>query len=163
MGKSTRKKLFLDKSRIRNFTTNTMQMAHLKSFTFGYFLHDDIVETYFGINSISQSKDFIGTTIPQKNLYMRYFDATSRSNASFYTGLVRQWTVLQPIQSKRTSFLESRTEHLIPPKFYHDGASYGLLQHLRYLGKIQGSNTISELGRVFYVHKSDATTYSFRQ
>ena len=163
MGKSTRKKLFLDKSRIRNFTTNTMQMAHLKSFTFGYFLHDDIVETYFGINSISQSKDFIGTTIPQKNLYMRYFDATSRSNASFYTGLVQQWTVLQPIQSKRTSFFESRTEHIIVPKFYHDGASYGFLQHLRYLGKIQGSDTISELGRVFYVHKSDATTYSFRQ
>ena len=42
MGKSARKKLFLDKSRIWNFTTNTRQRAHLKSYTFGYFFHDDI-------------------------------------------------------------------------------------------------------------------------
>ena len=45
---------------------------------------------------------------------MKYFDATSRSNT----------TVLQPIESKRTSFFESRTERMIVPKFYHDGTSY---------------------------------------
>ena len=84
MGKSTRKKLFLDELKIWNFTTKTMQRAHLKSCTFGYFLYDDIIETYFGVNSINQSNDITGTTIPQKNLYMRYFDATSRSNASFF-------------------------------------------------------------------------------
>ena len=83
MGKSTRKKLFLGESKIWNFTTNTMQRAHLKWYTFEYFSHDDIVETYFGINSINQSKDLTGTAIPQKNLYMRYFDAISRSNASY--------------------------------------------------------------------------------
>ena len=116
MGKSARKKLFLDESRIWNFTTNTRQRGHLKSYTFGYFFHDDIVETYFGINSINQSKDFTGTIIPQKDLYMRYFDATSKSNASFYAGLVLQWTALQPILSKQTSFFESRTEHIIIPK-----------------------------------------------
>ena len=116
MGKSARKKLFLDESRIWNFTTNTRQRAHLKSYTFGYFFHDHIVETYFGINSINQSKDFTGTIIPQKDLYMRYFDATSKSNASFYAGLVLQWTALQPILSKQTSFFESRTEHIIIPK-----------------------------------------------
>ena len=135
MGKSTRKKLFLDELKIWNFTTKTMQRAHLKSCTFGYFLYDDIIETYFGVNSINQSKDFTGTTIPQKNLYMRYFDATSRSNASLYTRLVQQWTVLQPIRSKRTSFFESRTEHIIVSKFYHDRTSYGFLQQLRYLVK----------------------------
>ena len=134
-----------------------MQRAHLVSYTFGYFLHNDIIKTYFGINSINQSKDFTGTTTPQKNLNIRYFDATSRSNASFYTGLVQQWNALQPIRSKGTSFFESRTEHIIVPKFYHDGASYGFLQHLRYLGKIQRSDTISELGSVFYVYKSDST------
>ena len=31
------------------------------------------------------------------------------------------------------------------------------LQHPRYLGKIQGSDTTPELGRVFYMHKSDST------
>ena len=36
----------------------------LTSFTFGYFLHDDIVETYFVINLMNQSKDFTDTTIP---------------------------------------------------------------------------------------------------
>ena len=40
--------------------------------------------------------------------------------------------------------------------------SYGFLEHLRYLGKIQGSDTISELKRVFYVYKSDSTrTHTF--
>ena len=93
---------------------------------------------------------------------MRYFDATSRNNASFYTGLVQQWTVLQLIRSKRISFFESRTKHIIVPKFYHDGASYGFLQHLRYLGEIQGSYTVSELGRAFYVYKSNSTrTHKF--
>ena len=94
-----------------------MQRVHLKSYTFACFLHDDVVETYFGINSINQSKDFTGTTTPQKNLNIRYFDATSRSNASFYTGLVQQWTALQPIRSKRTRFFESRTEHIIVPTY----------------------------------------------
>ena len=100
-----------------------MQRTHLVSYTFGYFLHNDMVKTYFGINSINQSKDFTGTTTSQKNLNIRYFDATSRSNASFYTGLVQQWNALQPIRSKGTSLFESRTEHIIVPKFYHDGAS----------------------------------------
>ena len=156
IGKSTSKKLFLDDSKISNFTTNTMQRAHLKLYIFGYFLHDDIVVTYFGVNSIKQSEDLASATIPQENLYMRYFDATSRSNASFYTGLVQQWTILLPILTKQTSVFESRTEHIIVPRFYHDGASYGFLQHLRYLGKIQVSDTISEIGRVFYMYKSDS-------
>ena len=43
-----------------------MPRAHRESYTFGYFLHDDTLETYFGINSINQLKDFTGTTIPQK-------------------------------------------------------------------------------------------------
>ena len=68
MEKSIRKKLFLDESRIWNFTTNIMQRPHLKSYTFGYILHNDIVQTCFAINSINQSNDFTGTTIPQKRL-----------------------------------------------------------------------------------------------
>ena len=130
--------------------------------TFGYFWHDDIIESYFGINATNQSKDFTGITIPQKNMYMKYLDLTSRGIQNFYTNLPARWTVLQPMWNKQTRFYESKVKYLFVPKFYHDRASHGFLQHLKYLGKIQESDTISELGRVFYVYKSDtARTHTF--
>ena len=61
-------------------------------------------------------------------MYMRYFDL--------------RWSVLQPVWNKQTRFYESRVEYIFVPKFYHDRASHGFL-HLRHLGKIQESSTIS--------------------
>ena len=73
-----------------------------------------------------------------------------------------RWTVLQPVWNKQTKFYESRVEYIFVPKFYHDRASQGFLQHLRYLGKIAESNTMSELGRVFYIYKSETErTHTF--
>ena len=57
--------------------------------------------------------------------------------------------------NKQTRFYESRVEYIFVPKFYHDRASQCFLQHLRYLSKIPESNSISELGRVFYIYKSE--------
>ena len=130
--------------------------------TFAYFWHDDIVESYFCINATNQSKDFTGITISQKNTYMRYFDLTSRGIQNFYTSLPAIWTVLQSLWNKQTRFYECRVEYLFVPKFYHDKASHGFLQQLRYSSKIQESNTISDLGRVFYIYKTDtARTHTF--
>ena len=76
-------------------------------------------------------------------MYMRYFDLTNRGIQNFYTSLPARWTVLQPVWNKqtrsyesKTRFYESKVEYLFVPKFYHDRASYGFLQHLKYLGKI---------------------------
>ena len=82
---------------------------------------------------------------------MRYFDLTSRGIQNFYTSSPARWTVLQLVWNKQTRFYE----YLFVPKFYHDRESHGFLQHLKYLGKIQENNTISELGGVFYVYKSE--------
>ena len=50
MGKGTRKKLFVDKSRIWNSDANTTDRRQLRSFMFGYFCYVDIAESHFGIN-----------------------------------------------------------------------------------------------------------------
>ena len=156
MGKTTRRKLFIDESRLYSYTAKTVDdRTNFRAATFGYFRHDDIIESYFSINAKNQSKDFTGITIPQKNMYMRYFNLTSRGIQNFYTSLLARWTVLQPVWNKQTRFYESKFEYLFVPKFYHDRASHGFLQHLKYLGKIQENNTISELGGVFYVYKSE--------
>ena len=59
-------------------------------------------------------------------------------------------------------FFESRTEYIFVARCYHDRASSGFLKYLRYIGKIQGNNTLSELGpecgRTLDVYKSDSTT-----
>ena len=163
MGKTARRKLFIDKSRLYNYTTQTADdRINFRAAAFGYFWHDDIMESYFSINATNQSKDFTGITIPQKTMYMRYFDLTSTGIQNFSTSLPARWAVLQPVWNKQTRFYKSRVEYLFVPKFYHYKASHGFLQYLRYLGKIQESNTISELGRVFYVYKSDtARTHTF--
>ena len=51
--KGTRKKVFVDESRIWNFAAfngNTIGRSKLRSFMFGYFWYDDIAESHFGIN-----------------------------------------------------------------------------------------------------------------
>ena len=50
MGRGTRKKLFVDESRIWNFSKNTTDQKQLRSFIFGYFWYNDIAESHFGIN-----------------------------------------------------------------------------------------------------------------
>ena len=56
--------------------------------------------------------------------------------------------------------MESRTMHMFVPKFYHDRAGCGFLKYLRYIDKIQGNNTVSEVGpecgRTLYMYKSDS-------
>ena len=70
--------MFIDQSRLYSYTTqSTDDRANFRAATFGYFWHDDILESYFGVNAKNQSKNFTGITIPQKNMYMRYFDLTS--------------------------------------------------------------------------------------
>ena len=82
-------------------------------------------------------------------MYISYFGLTSRGIQNFYTSSPARWIVLQPVWNEQTRFFESKIEHLFVPKFYHDRASLGFLQHLKYLGKIQENNAIFELGRVF--------------
>ena len=88
--------MFIDESRLYSYTTQTADnRTNFRAATFGYFWHDDIIEFYFSINATNQSKDFTGITIPQKNMYMRYFDLTSRGIPTFYTSLPVRWAVLQ--------------------------------------------------------------------
>ena len=155
MGKTTRRKLFIDESRLYIYTTQTAgDRTNFRAPTFGYFWHDDIIESYFSINTKKPIKRIY--------MYMRYFDLTSRGIQNFYTSLPARWTVLQPMWNKQTRFYESKAEYLFVPKFYHDRVSCGFLQHVKYLGKTQENNTISELGRVFYIYKSEtARTNTF--
>ena len=158
MGKGTRKKLFVDKSRIWNFATNTTDRKQLRSFMFGYFWY---AESHFGINQRNLVWALRDLTNLEKNWYIRYFDTRRRSQESLYTGWEKQRTVLKPLLFAQTNFYESRTEYMFVPKFYHDRANSGFLKYLRYIDKIQGNNTISELGpecgRTLYVYKSDST------
>ena len=105
MGKGTRKKLFVDESRIWNFTTSTIDRKLLRSFMFGYFWHDDIVESYFGINRGNLVWVLRYLTNLEKNLYLRHFDAKNRYSGNLYTSRGKQWTVLKPIFAARTRFL----------------------------------------------------------
>ena len=67
MGKTTRRKLFINESRLHSYTTQTVDdTTNFRAATFGYFWHDDIIESYFSINTANQSKNFTGISIPHK-------------------------------------------------------------------------------------------------
>ena len=95
---------------------------------------------------------------------MCYFNLTSRGIQNFHTSSPARWTDLQPVWNKQKRIDDSKVKYLFAPKVYHDRASHSFLEHLTYLGKIQENYTISELGRVFYVYKSETTrTFFFRK
>ena len=55
MGKTTRRKLFIKESRLCSYTTQTVDdRTDFRAATFGYFWHDDIIESYFSINATNQ-------------------------------------------------------------------------------------------------------------
>ena len=72
MGKTIRKKLFLDESRAWSFAVDKMEKKQLRDYLSVYFFYSNTVESYFRINLIKTSKDLIGLTNLEKNWYMRF-------------------------------------------------------------------------------------------
>ena len=72
MGKTIRKKLFLDESRAWSFAVDKMEKEQLRDYLSVYFFYSNTVESYFRINLIKTSKDLIGLTNLEKNWYMRF-------------------------------------------------------------------------------------------
>ena len=67
MEKTPRRELFIDESTLYTYTTQTADdKTNFRAATFGYFWHDDIIESYFSIKAKNQSNDFTGITIPPK-------------------------------------------------------------------------------------------------
>ena len=56
MEKATRRTLFLDELRLWSFTTNIIDKKNLRSFMFGYFWIDDIIEKYFALDSTNRQR-----------------------------------------------------------------------------------------------------------
>ena len=57
MGKTIRKKLFLDESRLWSFAIDKMKKKQLRDYLFGYFFYSNTIESYFRLNLINTSKD----------------------------------------------------------------------------------------------------------
>ena len=72
MGKTIRKKLFLDESRAWSFAIDKMEKEQLRDYLSVYFFYSNTVESYFRINLIKTSKDLTGLTNLEKNWYMRF-------------------------------------------------------------------------------------------
>ena len=62
MGKTIRKIIFLDESRVWSFAVNKMERKQLRDYLFGYFFHTNAIELYFCINLTNTSKDLTGLT-----------------------------------------------------------------------------------------------------
>ena len=62
MGKTIRKIIFLDESRVWSFAVNKMERKQLRDYLFGYFFHTNAIELYFCINLTNTSKDITGLT-----------------------------------------------------------------------------------------------------
>ena len=65
MGK-TRKKLFLDESRVWSFVVDKMERKKLRDQLFRYFFHTYAIQLYFYINLRNTSKDLTGLTNLEK-------------------------------------------------------------------------------------------------
>ena len=62
MGKTIRKKLFLDESRVWSFAVDKMERKQLRNSLFGYIFHTNATEPYFRKNLRNTSKDLTGLT-----------------------------------------------------------------------------------------------------
>ena len=110
MGRERRKKLFRDKSTMWSFTINTIGMTKFRGIIFRYFWFDDLIETYFGINSLTSYKDLTSVTIGKKNHYMMWFSRTRRDGAPLYQHMLQRWSYFYPDANKETYFYESKIE-----------------------------------------------------
>ena len=66
MGKRIRKKIFLDKSRVRKFVIDKMERKQLRDQLSWYLFHTNAIEPYFHINLTNTSKDLTGLTNLEK-------------------------------------------------------------------------------------------------
>lgn len=83
MGRERRKKLFRDKSTMWSFTINTIGMTKFRGIIFRYFWFDDLIETYFGINSLTSYKNLTSVTIgKKKSLHDVVFQNKKRRSSS---------------------------------------------------------------------------------
>ena len=70
MGKTIRKTLSLDESRVWSFTVYKMERKQLRDYLLGYFFHANAKEPYFRINFTNPSKDLTGlTNLEKKSLH----------------------------------------------------------------------------------------------
>ena len=138
MGKTIRKIIFLDESRVWSFAVNKMERKQLRDYLFGYFFHTNAIELYFCTNLTNTSKDITGLTSKEKNRYMRFFDSSDltseciiyHSNANSHL-----WIVRQPIHGNQTNIFGTRAAYIFALKLYHENANGTCFKYFTYSNK----------------------------
>ena len=126
IGKTTRKKLFLDESRVRCFAVDKMERKQFRDYLFGYFFHTDVIEPYFHINLRNTSKDLTGLTNLEKNQYMKFFDNSDITSECFFydrNANSHPCSVIQLIHGNQANIFGTRATYIFVPKFYHENAN----------------------------------------
>ena len=125
MGK-TRKKLFLDESRVWSFVVDKMERRKLRDQLFRYFFHTYAIQLYFYINLRNTSKDLTGLTNLEKNQYMKFFDNSDITSECFFydrNANSHPCSVIQLIHGNQANIFGTRAAYIFVPKFYHENAN----------------------------------------
>ena len=120
IGKTIRKKLFLDESRVRCFAVDKMERKQFRDYLFGYFFHTDVIEPYFRINLRNTSKDLTGLTNLEKDQYMKFFDNSDITSECFLchrNANSHLCTFLQLIHGNQTNIFRTRAAYIFVQNF----------------------------------------------
>ena len=126
MGKTIRKKLFLDELRVWGFAVDKMDRKQLRDYLIGYFFHTNAIEPYFRINLTNTSKDLTGLTNLEKIRYMRFFDNSDITSECFLyhrNANSHPCSLIQLIHGNQANIFGTRAAYIFVPKFYRENAN----------------------------------------
>ena len=99
-----------------------------------------------------------------KNSYIRYYSnwlIRKNIGGKFYRVAPTDWTALHPVLSYQTTFYESKVDHLLVPKFFHEKANGNFVGKLKFVRRIdpqpQCFSENKNIGRALYLYKSESS------
>ena len=129
----------------------------------GYFWDDFVPKAFFDIRTATQAKNFTTITKRTKNTSIRYYSnwlIRKNTGGKLYYLLIGM--ALHSVLSYQTAFYESKVDHLLVPKFFHEKANETFVEKFKLVRKIDPqisiSSEVKNIGRVLYLYKSESLT-----
>ena len=74
MGKDTTQKLFIDESRIWNFSSEKIEAANVTSYIFNYMSDENLIKEFWKISDSTPIRDFSKEILVHKDDFIRFVD-----------------------------------------------------------------------------------------
>ena len=134
MGKNKRQFFFLDKSRIRNLTSEQIKSANVGSYTFNYLSNEALIKKFQKLGDKKHVVWFDGKSAKDSDKFLRFIDTriTKDNYNTLYTKNVQFDTIIQPAYVGNSLIYRSINNCLAVPKYYHERRDTHFLRYFNF-------------------------------